>query len=69
MDQGERHRDASHPASLVLQNPRQLLNAPVDMRIAGDSVAALLRQRVPVQDEIVWSISTTATHLRMPNEH
>lgn len=63
MDHGQGHGDSRHPASLVLQNPRQLLHAAVNVRISGDRVTALLGQGVPVQDKVIGPISATAADL------
>lgn len=65
VDQGQCHGDSRHPTGLVLQDPGELLDTPVNVGISSDSVSALLRQWMPVQDVIVGSISATATNLEI----
>lgn len=64
MDHCQDHGDGSHPASLVLQDPRQLLHAAVDVRVARHSVTALLRQWMSEPDKVIGTVSTAATDLQ-----
>lgn len=64
MDHSQDHGDGGHPPSLILQDPRQLLHAAVDVRIARYSVTALLRQWMPMPDKVIGTVSPAATDLK-----
>lgn len=64
MDKSEHHGYSSDPACLVLQYPRQFLNAAINVCISGDCVSALLWQRMPVEEKVVWAVGTAAAHLK-----
>lgn len=64
VDAGQCHGHSGRPNRLVLQVPGQLVDAPVEVGVACNSVTTGQRQWLPEQHVVVRSLCTTAANLK-----